>query len=368
MAAAALMADKHPWMKWYPADWRAEPSLRMVSRAARSLWLDLLGLMHESDNRGVLLVRGTVPTLDEIAAILGDKKRDVSQWISELKRAGVFSEIDHNGQPAICSRRMIRDQEKSERNRLNGLNGGNPTLKRKQESIAENSSNGISEPVKPNENRRLKPRSQKPETREPDTSPTKEGEESLIPAREPERAPPEPLVESKPQPPEPSAHLVSAAVKAVCHALEIRLEEDTRRITWPGEVRNMLVEGLNLDRHIEPAALLAKRANKINIRYVLEIARRLRRDEDAARTAGMAVAPAANGRAGEFPTTAPEHTSPAQWEGRMWVQLRNPELWRDAWGPPFGDPGCLAPEDVRAKFEALKAEPIRGSGERRDLH
>ena len=36
-----------PWMKWYPADWRSDPGLRMCSFAARGLWADLLALMHE---------------------------------------------------------------------------------------------------------------------------------------------------------------------------------------------------------------------------------------------------------------------------------------------------------------------------------
>ena len=50
--------SKRPWMKFYPADWRAEPSLRFTSLAARGLWIEMLALMHEATPRGSLLVKG----------------------------------------------------------------------------------------------------------------------------------------------------------------------------------------------------------------------------------------------------------------------------------------------------------------------
>ena len=45
---------KLPWMKFYPADWRADPALRMCSLAARGLWMEMLSIMHEADPRGSL--------------------------------------------------------------------------------------------------------------------------------------------------------------------------------------------------------------------------------------------------------------------------------------------------------------------------
>lgn len=102
---------KKPWMKWYPADWRQEPCLRMCSRAARSFWMDLLGLMHDAEPYGHLLVKGKAPSDKQIAAILGDTAKDASKWIGELEEAGVFSRTEDG---TIYSRRMVRDAERSE--------------------------------------------------------------------------------------------------------------------------------------------------------------------------------------------------------------------------------------------------------------
>jgi hypothetical protein len=120
-----MAKDKAPWMKWYPADWRQEPTLRLCSRAARSLWCDMLGLMHEAEPYGLLLVSGRALNERQLAAVLGDNEKDVRGWLSELEEAGVFS---RNEEGVIFSRRMLRDKAKEEENRRNGKAGGNPRL------------------------------------------------------------------------------------------------------------------------------------------------------------------------------------------------------------------------------------------------
>ena len=114
-----------PWMKWYPADWRAEPTLRMCSRAARSFWLDLLGLMHQSTPYGFLLISGISPTDKQLGGVTGDREADVTRWKAELLAAGVSSQ-DNNG--VVYSRRMVRDHEKLEVDKAHGKAGGNPAL------------------------------------------------------------------------------------------------------------------------------------------------------------------------------------------------------------------------------------------------
>jgi hypothetical protein len=57
-----MAARERPWMKFYPADWRADPMLRVCSIGARGLWIELLALMHESERYGHLLVNGKQPT------------------------------------------------------------------------------------------------------------------------------------------------------------------------------------------------------------------------------------------------------------------------------------------------------------------
>lgn len=115
-----------PWMKWYPADWRAEARLKMVSRAARSLWIDMLGLMHESIEYGKLLIAGHPPTDKQLGAVLGDRPADITKWRTELETMQVYSK-DENG--VIFSRRMVRDAAKRAEDRANGQRGGNPSVK-----------------------------------------------------------------------------------------------------------------------------------------------------------------------------------------------------------------------------------------------
>lgn len=149
------MAER-PWLKWYPADWRSEPRLRMCSRAARSLWLDLIGLMHEAEPYGHLLVNGINPTTKQLSAILGDSERELKAMIAELEAAGVFTRTEEG---VITSRRMIRDKKKADDDAKNGRGGGNPRVK-----------GGVNPPVKAKDNRGDK--AQRPEATCHDLKPT----------------------------------------------------------------------------------------------------------------------------------------------------------------------------------------------------
>jgi hypothetical protein len=115
---------KRPWLKFYPADWRSEPRLRMCSLAARGLWIDLISYMHEGEPYGYLTVNGTRPTMEQIASLLGRPTKEVKGAFDELISLGVCS--SENG--TIVSRRMVRDKAKEERDQANGKGGGNPTL------------------------------------------------------------------------------------------------------------------------------------------------------------------------------------------------------------------------------------------------
>jgi hypothetical protein len=120
-----LGTRKLPWMKFYPADWRAEPALRMCSLAARGLWMEMLSIMHEADPRGSLLINGNTIGGKQLASLCGATVRETNALLMELEAAGVFSR-DEDG--IIFSRRMKRDDQKAERDRTNGKAGGNPRL------------------------------------------------------------------------------------------------------------------------------------------------------------------------------------------------------------------------------------------------
>jgi hypothetical protein len=137
----------HPWMKFYPSDWRADPALRMCSLGARGLWAEMMCIMHEAEPYGHLLVNGRVMTVKEIASLTGGSTREVDRLLAELDRSGVFSRTERG---VIYSRRMKRDQEKAERDKANGGRGGNPKI-----------TTGVNPPVNPSDNGEDK--AQKPE-------------------------------------------------------------------------------------------------------------------------------------------------------------------------------------------------------------
>ena len=119
------MAD--PWMKFYTVDWMGEPKLKLVSRAARSLWIDMLCLMHQAGT-GRLEMAGRPMTEKELAAVLGDNPRTTRKLLAELAAARVSVVVDGS---FVASSRMIEDVEKLEKDRSNGRKGGNPDIKTK---------------------------------------------------------------------------------------------------------------------------------------------------------------------------------------------------------------------------------------------
>jgi hypothetical protein len=65
---------KRPSFQWYPADWKNNAKLRRCTFAQRGVWVEIIGLMHASDEYGVLRW-----TLKEIANAIGCKLKDVQE-------------------------------------------------------------------------------------------------------------------------------------------------------------------------------------------------------------------------------------------------------------------------------------------------
>lgn len=122
-----MSRDKLPWFKFYPADWRAEPALRMVSLEARGLWIECMCLMHEAEPYGHLIVRGAALETAQLAAIVGASEQSVRACLHELEEAGVLS-VKPDG--TVYCRRMVRDAKNRERAKNHGKRGGSPLLKK----------------------------------------------------------------------------------------------------------------------------------------------------------------------------------------------------------------------------------------------
>lgn len=109
---------KRPFLKFYPADWRADPKLHQCSLAARGLWIELMGFMHEGDPYGTI----PEPDLKALSRLVGASVPEVKVALKELSFRGVFDFKDGR----YISRRMVRDYAKALADQENGRKGGNP--------------------------------------------------------------------------------------------------------------------------------------------------------------------------------------------------------------------------------------------------
>jgi len=106
-----------------------DPNLARATKAEKGFFIDLLCLMFECDERGVIATAGCHWSDDEITgAICGDKTENLL-CLQGLLRKGV---IHRNESGAIYSRRMVRDEEIRKTRASCGVLGGRPTVEKKQ--------------------------------------------------------------------------------------------------------------------------------------------------------------------------------------------------------------------------------------------
>lgn len=115
-----MAPERQPFYKHFPADWRGDANLRLCSLAARGLWQECLGLMHEAEPRGFLLL-----SVEQLALVVSRPLKEVRAALSEIERNGVSSR-DAAGR--LFSRRMVRDTLRSLTLAANGRRGGSPIL------------------------------------------------------------------------------------------------------------------------------------------------------------------------------------------------------------------------------------------------
>ncbi|MGF6694779.1 hypothetical protein M2318_004868 [Metapseudomonas resinovorans] len=134
---------RRPSFQFYPADWRNNAKLRRCSWEARGVWLEVMGLMHDSDKYGVLRW-----SLKEISQALGAPMKALKELVDKGVIYGaekgeceplIFTPISGRKQgPAVeliaaeqgpiwFSPRMVRDEyvrkKKGESSRFGAGNG-----------------------------------------------------------------------------------------------------------------------------------------------------------------------------------------------------------------------------------------------------
>ena len=127
---------KLPSFQFYPGDWMKDPNLRRCSHAAKGVWIDMLCLMFECDERGVLASGGVPWGLDEIARAVGGAPDMTLSCVEELLAMGVAS---RNSSGAIFSRRLVRDEQEriQTRERVRKHRNGNGDVTQKKRPCTE---------------------------------------------------------------------------------------------------------------------------------------------------------------------------------------------------------------------------------------
>ena len=116
---------KAPAFQFYVRDWLSDPQLVMASKATKGIWIDCLCYMWESAERGKL-----TGTPLQLGRLLGCNNEEIEQFLNEIHDLG-FADLetdpsitfplhvtDCNRKVTICNRRMWRDNNRNENNRL----------------------------------------------------------------------------------------------------------------------------------------------------------------------------------------------------------------------------------------------------------
>ena len=135
------MQAKLPSFQFYIGDWQKDPNLRRATKAEKGVLIDMLCLMYECEDRGILSSGGTPWSDSDVAGAIGGDISENLTCLSELLRKGVVS---RNQTGAIFSRRMVRDEHKRKLCVEAGKLGGNPTLKGDPKGHSKGSSKGVS--------------------------------------------------------------------------------------------------------------------------------------------------------------------------------------------------------------------------------
>lgn len=117
---------KMPAMQFYPADWRKDLAVQALGYFERGVWFEMLCLMHESNERGVLLLNGSPMSDAMVARLLGLDNQTFNQTLTTLLTYGVAKRREDDN--AIYSKRMVADEKLCQIRREAGKLGGNPVL------------------------------------------------------------------------------------------------------------------------------------------------------------------------------------------------------------------------------------------------
>lgn len=101
--------------------------MRACDPISRYVWMEMIGLMHEAEPYGHLVLAGRAMDYKTLSRVIGVDAGEVKRAVKELEDRGVFTRTNDG---VIFSRRMIRDEKRRETLQKNGSKGGNPNLRK----------------------------------------------------------------------------------------------------------------------------------------------------------------------------------------------------------------------------------------------
>jgi hypothetical protein len=116
---------KLPSFQFYPGDWKKDPGIQALGLFEKGAWFEIMLLMHESTERGKLLLNGNPYPEDALAMALKITPEETRRVIEILTRYGVAGKDEKTG--ALINRRMIRDEQNRQIHAECGRLGGRPT-------------------------------------------------------------------------------------------------------------------------------------------------------------------------------------------------------------------------------------------------
>ena len=122
----AKNSGRLPAFQFYPADWRKDPGVQSLDYESRGIWWEIICLMHESDERGVLLLNGAPMPEDALCRLLGLDNQKLTSTLTTLLTYGVARRRQEDG--ALFSKRMVADEKLRQIRKTAGSKGGNPLL------------------------------------------------------------------------------------------------------------------------------------------------------------------------------------------------------------------------------------------------
>ncbi|MBN1456576.1 MAG: hypothetical protein JW912_01845 [Sedimentisphaerales bacterium] len=169
---------KQPAFQFYIGDWLKDTALRCCSPAARGIWIDILCMMYEAPQRGVLRTKkGQKFSAISIKILSNSIAGCTPKLIRELIDNGVVRVARKDG--ALYSKRMVRDELHRRHKAINGQKGGKqkpskPKANRQANPGSSSSSSTSVNNITTNTTTTHAVASKSPPARPPDKSPTVE--------------------------------------------------------------------------------------------------------------------------------------------------------------------------------------------------